>query len=284
MPTIRDLAEEGRRRLRGAVSDSPGREARLLLGHLLDLGEAALMTREEQEIDAAIAARFFELVDRRGRGEPAAYLRGRREFFGRDFAVDDRVLIPRPETEGLVELALALDLPRSARVLDVGTGSGVIALTLAAERPAWTLVGTDLSLSALACARGNRARLGLDPRVALAQMDLASALALERFDLVVSNPPYVDPAEPALLAADVRSYEPHLALFAERQGLARIEELLDAARALTPGAALAFEFGFGQRDAVLELAARRSWLVLVEVRDDTAGIPRDMVFRRAPAR
>ncbi len=116
------------------------------------------------------------LVERRAAGEPAAYLLGRREFFGREFGVDERVLIPRPETELLVEIALALPLPDAAAVLDIGTGSGCIALTLAAERPSWKLLATDLSLGALACARANARRLGLDDRVDFVAADLAAAV------------------------------------------------------------------------------------------------------------
>lgn len=280
MTTIGELVAEARRRWVDAVPESPAREARLLLGEVLGLSEAALFAHDDREVAAADAARFRRLVERRGRGEPFAYLVGRREFYGRDFRVDPRVLIPRPETEQLIEIALRLPSPERCRALDVGTGSGAIALTLACERPDWRIVASDLSLAALACARANACRLGVERRVPLVQADLAGAFELAPFDLVVSNPPYVDPRDLALVAADVRTYEPALALFAGDRGLARIDELLLAARALAPGAFMAFEFGFGQRDAVLALAAGRGWLELVEVRDDSAGIPRDVVFKR----
>jgi release factor glutamine methyltransferase len=284
---IRELVGEGRRRL-ATVAESPGREARLLLAHVLGYaageGESALLARDEETVSAADRARYRDFLERRQRGEPVAYLFGRKEFYGRDFAVDDRVLIPRPETEALVEIALALDLPANARVLDLGTGSGAIALTIAAERPSFEVVATDLSLGALDCARRNRRRHGLERRVALARMDLASALAVAPFDLVVSNPPYVDPEEPELVAPDVRTYEPHLALFAAERGFAVIARLLALARDLVPGAFLAFEIGFGQRDAVLALAAGSAGLELFAVRDDSAGIPRDVVFKRTGVR
>jgi release factor glutamine methyltransferase len=209
-----------------------------------------------------------------------AYLLGEREFFGRRFAVDHRVLVPRPETEHLVEIALALPLPADARVLDLGVGSGALAVTLAAERPRWRVVGGDLSLGALAVARRNHARLAGASRAALLAADLATCLDLERFDLVVSNPPYVDPGEVAALPRDVRDFEPPLALVSPAGGTRMAGRLLAETRGLRPGAFLAFEIGAGQRDAVLSLAAAIGGWSLVEVRFDLAGVARDVVFRR----
>ena len=281
MATIRELVTGARRALAAAGLASPGREAALLLGSLLELSEAQIRARDEQKIDERIASRYAGLVARRAAGEPAAYLLGRREFFGREFGVDERVLIPRPETELLVEIALAAALPAAASVLDIGTGSGCIALTLAAERPSWKVSATDLSLGALACAKSNARRLGLDDRVDFVAADLATPFALETFDLLISNPPYVDPADPALVALDVRTHEPHLALFAAESGLAVLARLFDLAEGLHGRALLACEIGFGQLDAVLVLAGECPWLDLVEVRCDLAGIARDVVFRRA---
>ena len=143
------------------------------------------------------------------------------------------------------------------------------------------MLATDLSPGALACARENARRLGLASRVAFVAADLAGPIVLEGLDLVVSNPPYVDPGEPALVALDVRTHEPHLALFAGNRGLAILARLFDLAEGLHEGALLACEIGYGQLDAVLALAGRRRWLELVEVRADLAGIARDVVFRRA---
>lgn len=281
MTTIGGLLIEGRRLLAAAGIALPGREAALLLGELLGLSEVQIRARDDQPVEAPLAATFGRWIARRAAGEPTAYLLGRREFFGRDFAVDERVLIPRPETELLVEIALAAGLPETASVLDIGTGSGAIALTLAAERPRWRVRATDLSLAALACASRNARRLDLAGRVDFVAADLAGALALDRFDLVVANPPYVDPQEPALVALDVRTYEPHLALFAADRGLAILARLFGLAAGLHAGALLACEIGFGQLDAVLDLAGECPELALVEVRSDLAGIARDVVFRRA---
>lgn len=282
MTNIGDLVAYGRRTLAAAGVPVPGREAALLLGFVLGLSEVQIRARDDQPVAAPLAARFHALLERRSTGEPAAYLLGRREFHGRTFGVDERVLIPRPETELLVEIALALSsgLPAAATVLDIGTGSGCIALTLAAERPHWRVLATDLSPGALACAQANARRLGLESRVAFVAADLAGPIALASIDLVVSNPPYVDPAEPALVALDVRTHEPHLALFAGDRGLAILARLFDLAEGLHGGALLACEIGFGQLDAVLALSGRRRWLELVEVRTDLAGIARDVVFRR----
>jgi len=280
MATIRELLAAGRSRLAAAGIASPGREAALLLGSLLDLSEARLLARDEEEIPAPLVERFTERLGRRAAGEPVAYLVGQREFFGRRFAVDRRVLVPRPETEQLIEIALALSLPEAARVLDLGTGSGAIALTLAAERPRWRAVASDLSLAALACAATNRRALGLTERVALVASDFVSAIDLASFDLVVSNPPYVDPDVASLVDPAVRAHEPALALFAGEAGFAAIRRLLGAATALRPGAWLAIEIGFGQAAAVAAELARQSALELVEVRSDAAGIARDVVCRR----
>jgi release factor glutamine methyltransferase len=278
--TVGEQWAHGRRTLAAAGLAHPGREAALLLGSLLGLSELQTRTRDDQPVDAGIAARFATLLARRAAGEPMAYLLGRREFFGRSFAVDERVLIPRPETELLIEIALAADLPVEASVLDIGTGSGCIALTLAAERPRWRVQATDLSLDALACARANARDLGLSDRVVFVAADLAAPIALAGIDLVVANPPYIDPLEPALVALDVRTYEPHLALFAGDRGLATVARLFGLAEGLHAGALLACEIGFGQLDAVLDLASARPALELVEVRRDLADIARDVVFRR----
>ena len=275
---VGELLREGRERLAAAEHGVP-REAALLLGHVLGLSAAQVMARDELPVPAAAAAHVRQLVERRATGEPVAYLVGEREFYGRRFAVDDRVLIPRPETEHLIEAALALDLPAAPRILDVGTGSGCLAVTLALELPAARVAAGDVSAGALAVAAGNARRLGAAARLRLAAGDLTAAFDVASFDLVVSNPPYVDPAELPTLSPEVCNFEPHLALFAPSRGEAILRRLIDAGAALHGGAWMVLEIGHGQLAAARRHAAG-SALELTAVHDDYAGIPRILVLRR----
>lgn len=241
--------------------------------------EAQILARDDRPVAPAEAARFADLLARRATGEPAAYLIGEREFYGRPFAVDRRVLIPRPETEHIVEEALALELPPSPRILDIGTGSGCLAITLALEIPSARVTATDLSPGALAVARKNAYRHGVADRVALTAQDLATALELATFDLVVSNPPYVDRADAPTLSPEVCDFEPHLALFSPDGGLAALARLFTASAALRPGTPVIVEIGQGQGAAATERAVAAG-LVTVKVRSDYASIPRTLVLRR----
>lgn len=303
-----------RRRLGAAGVPHPGREARLLLADLLGLDEARLLARPEVELSPGDAARFEALLARRAAGEPAAYLLGRREFYGRDFAVDPRVLVPRPETEHLVEAALALELPEAPGILDVGTGSGCLAVTLALERAGARVTATDRSLGALAVARRNalvlgasalptgatdahgsprpgardgtsgRVPAGVQPTAAgvrFVAADLAAGLDVARFDLVVSNPPYIAEAEVASLPVDVREHEPHEALVAGPTGLEAYARLASRLGALRPGTPLLLEVGAGQAAAVVALLDGAGFVHERTV-PDYAGIPRVVIGRRAP--
>ena len=203
---------------------------------------------------------------RRTAGEPLQYIRGKTEFFGRDFLVDDRVLIPRPETEILVETAIER-IDRGARVVDIGTGSGCIAATLAIERPDLRLTGVDASAGALAVAKQN----GVPNLVA---SNVLSAFVRD-FDWIVSNPPYIPAADMDQLPVEVRDYEPRSALTPGPAGTEAIETILDQAGR----AAVILEIGFGQEQAVRDLAAARHFAVK-EVRNDLAGIPRVIVLSR----
>jgi release factor glutamine methyltransferase len=282
--TLRQLLAEARPRLAATSFGAPPREALLLLGHVLGLSEAQALARGDSEVPARAESRFRELLERRLTGEPAAYLMGEREFYGRVFCVDSRVLIPRPETEHVVEEAIAVitaALPARPWILDVGTGSGCLAVTLALEIPGSCVVATDLSPGALAVAAKNARRLGA--RISLLGTDLTAGLDLARFDLVVSNPPYVDLADAPLLSPEVCNFEPALALFAPGSGDSVLARLFAQCAALRPGVSLAVEIGYGQLDAARR-HAEASGLEVLRVRADYAGIPRVVVLRRRSSR
>jgi release factor glutamine methyltransferase len=259
-----------------AASALPAAEARALLATVLGVRREALIAHPEGAVDAVAAARFADLAARRRAGVPLAYLLGAREFYGRTFAVTPAVLVPRPETELLVDLALAALRGRSAqRVLDLGTGSGCIAITLALERPDAEVVAADRSVAALAVAGANARSLGA--RVGLFASDWFSAVR-GTFDLIVANPPYVarDDAHLAALA-----HEPQHALVAGADGLDSLRVIArDAPRHLAPGGTLLVEHGHDQGAAVRGLLTAAG---LEEVRTvrDAAGIERVGSGRRA---
>jgi release factor glutamine methyltransferase len=279
VPTVRQLLAEARPLLAATPFGASTREARLLLGHVLELSEARLLAREEREVSPTDEGRFRSLLARRLTGEPAAYLTGEREFWGRSFLVDRRVLIPRPETEHLVEVALGLSLPPEPWILDVGSGSGILAVTLALEIPGARAVAVDLSPAALALAAKNAGRLGAVDRVAFLATDLTAGLDLSRFDLVVSNPPYVDRSEAVEISPEVLDFEPHLALFPPGAGDSILARLFSQCSGLRSGIPLAVEIGRGQLDAVRRHAGD-SGLEIMDVREDYAGIPRTVLLRR----
>jgi release factor glutamine methyltransferase len=279
MASVGQLLSEARPRLAATPFGAPTREALLLLGHVLGLSEARVLARVDDEVPPTVERRFRELLERRLGGEPVAYLLGEREFYGRSFSVDSRVLIPRPETEHVVEAALAEALPAAPRILEVGTGSGCLAVTLALELPGSRVVATDLSAGALAVAAKNARRLGAADRVSLVRADLTDGLDLSRFDLVVSNPPYVDRSEIPQISLEVRDFEPHQALFPPGAGDSVLARLFARCTELRPGVGLVAEIGCGQ----LEAARRHveaAGLALAGVREDYSGIPRVVVLRR----
>jgi release factor glutamine methyltransferase len=244
---------------------------------VLRLSEASLLARDDAEVTEEDAARFEVLLERRLAGEPVAYLFGSREFFGRPFAVDDRVLVPRPETEHLVEavLSLAESLPRRPRILDLGTGSGCIAVTLALELAASRVSATDRSPAALAVALANARSLGA--RVAFLAADWTAPLRVGDFDLLVSNPPYLDPAAPVM--REVADWEPPSALWAGTGGLAAYRELFASVNAARVGTLLLLEIGLGQAAPLAKLAASTGWRV-EEIRRDLASIDRVVRLQR----
>lgn len=264
-----------RRKLADLPFEVAPREARWLVGLASGWSESELISRGQEIADPALVARVSDWVARRAAGEPLAYLAGEREFYGRIFRVDRRVLVPRPETEHLIEETLALDLGPAPRLLDVGTGSGAVAATLALELPAARVTASDRSIAALALAADNCRRLTADVRLLAA--DLTAGIALERFDAVVSNPPYVATDDPAL-QVEVRDHEPHLALFAEDHGYAVLERLITAVARSTP-AWLVLEIGAGQADRIA-VRAQAAGFSRVRFQPDLAGHLRVAVLGR----
>jgi release factor glutamine methyltransferase len=254
-------------------------DAELLIGHALDLGRVELYTGFERPLTEQELAACRDLIARRAKREPVAYVLGRWGFRGLDLEVDRRVLVPRPETELLVDRCIALlDGVAGPDVVDVGTGSGAIALALASEVPGARVVGCDVSEDALAVARSNGDRLGID--VEWRSSDLLDGVAGRRFHLVVSNPPYVAAGELAGLEPEVRDWEPRRATVAGETGLEVVERLVGAAPgALEPGGALVLEVGAGQADAVAHLLESAGFSGVERDRDH-AGIER-IVWGRA---
>jgi release factor glutamine methyltransferase len=243
------------------LADSVGRPVSFVLGH------------GELEIDPeAIAAS----LKRRFAGEPLQYIRQRTDFYGREFYVDDRVLIPRPETELLVEAAVKR-APHDGRVIDVGAGSGAIAVSVAIERPDLRVMAGDASVDALAVTALNRTRLGA--RVELVASDVLSAIR-GSFDMILSNPPYIPEGDMGGLQVEVREHEPRRALTPGPAGTEIIERLLfQSKQQLAPGGRVMFEIGYGQVAAVRDLATA-SGFVVDDVIADLAGIPRTVVLSR----
>lgn len=249
-------------------------EARLLLQHLTGLTASALVAHPDKPLDAATVSAYRALVERRVAGEPIAYLTGRREFYGRDFAVAPGVLIPRPETELLVEWALnKMANINASSVLDLGCGSGCIGITLALERPDAQVTALDASAAALTIARQNASMLGA--KVQLLESHWFSALLTEqtRHHLIVSNPPYIPAADPHLSQGDLR-FEPLSALASGADGLADLRHIVVEARAyLQPGGWLLFEHGYDQAAAARELLLAAGYADIEQHRD-LAGIVR----------
>ena len=258
--------------LAAARDQIPVSEARLLLRHVLGCPAAYLEAHRDAALPTAALGRFAEWVRRRAAGEPIAYLTGTREFFGRDFAVTPDVLIPRPETELLVELGLAKlrGIPRP-RLLELGTGSGCIAVSLALELVPADVTAADISQAALALAMRNAADHGAAIR--WLQSDWFAALDDERFDLIVANPPYIAAGDPHLRQGDLR-FEPQQALASGGDGLAAIRVIVgQAARHLLPGGWLLFEHGYDQANAVRGLL-QTAGFAEIEQQRDLAGIVR----------
>ncbi|HVZ85117.1 MAG TPA: peptide chain release factor N(5)-glutamine methyltransferase [Terracidiphilus sp.] len=257
----------------GPHAERARHDAETLLLHAAGLTRAGLLAHGEDELDASQAAAFDALVERRRAGEPIQYITGETEFYGLPLRVTRDVLIPRPETEHLVEKAveLATQFP-APRIVDIGSGSGAIAVALAHALPKAQITSIDVSPAALAVARENATRNQVEIR--FLEGDLLGPVASEQFDLVVSNPPYVPETDRGSLAVEVRDYEPGLALFAGADGLAVYRRLIPAAfAALVPGGWLVLEIGYGQADAIRALLAEAGF-AQIAFTQDLQSIPR----------
>jgi release factor glutamine methyltransferase len=283
--TIADALREAAERLRKSGVDDARREAGSLLSHALARDTAFLITHADEGLTAEQRRYYHSLVERRASGEPLQYIRGTQEFYGLDFEVNANVLIPRPETELLVETALELLKETDSPLLcDVGTGSGSVAVALLHERTDARAIALDVSASALEVAARNAARNGVAGRISFQVSDCFDALASAehenaRFDLIASNPPYVAEEDLEGLQREVREHEPRIALTPGGDGLSVIRRLVsESPRYLKPGGHLVIEIGFGQRERVAALIDPTVW-TLLGIHPDLQGIPRTVALR-----
>jgi release factor glutamine methyltransferase len=280
-PTVSQARRAAAERLRERQFDSPDLDARLLVGHALGLDHAALAAQAARRLDAAEAAAIDAMLARRLAHEPVARILGAKEFWSLPLRITPDVLVPRPETETVVEAVLAVaQRGRPLRIADLGVGSGAILLALLSELPAAFGLGTDRDARALGVARDNARRLGLAARAGFVACDFGTALA-GGCDIVVSNPPYIPTQDIATLAPDVRDHDPHAALDGGPDGLAAYRAIAaDAARLLAAGGWLAIEIGVGQSEAVSALLAAHGLALAGAPRRDLAGHPRVIVARK----
>jgi release factor glutamine methyltransferase len=300
---VRATLKEGIVRLRRAQVPSHTLAAELLLIHALGRDRVWLYSHADDAVDAAVADKYFALVTRRAAGEPTQYLTGKQEFWGLEFEVTPAVLIPRPETEHVVEVVLGrlgaadikIDTKTGApnlplRIADVGTGSGCLAIALAHELPHAEIFATDISPAALHVARRNGARHQVDDRVHFVETNLLEGLYLsplvparspQLFDLIVSNPPYVARNDVASLEREVREHEPEAALFGGPTGVEMYARLIEQAGwLLRPGGNLVLELGHGAADSVRAIFAADAGWANICVTNDLAGIPRVLAVER----
>ena len=270
MPTIKETLHLAVRQLAQQKIDTARLDAEILLAHCLQQSRTWLFAHNTDVLSPQIERQYRNLIARRAKFEPVAYLIGTRDFFGLSFVVSPSVLIPRPETEILVEQALAR-LPKNAILADVGTGSGCIATACAHYAPSARVIATDISAEAIAVARQNIARHNVSVRVSVIQADLLDGI-VGKFDAILSNPPYVARDEWDIMPVDVKGFEPHRALFSANSGLAHIEQLLaNASKKLKPRGFILIEIGFSQGEKALSLAKKYHPSAQFSILQDLAG-------------
>lgn len=285
MSFLREALHAGKEKLRKASIDEPELSAELLLAKVLSISRSQLLLDSERKLSAEQIQEFDQLLAKRLLHWPVAYLLGEQEFFGLSYAVSPVVLIPRPETELLVEIGLKLirDLPGNPWIADLGTGSGCIAITMAKENPKLRVLAVDRSCDAIAVAKRNAIRHGVEKRIHFCVGDFLQATAEQRFfDLVVSNPPYIDAAEKNAISISVKNFEPSLSLFTPPGNpLIFYKEIAEQARTrLKTNAWLVFEMGIGQSKALVqEMNARK--FKAVQARPDFAGIERVLLAQQS---
>ena len=280
--TLEECVRQAEAQLRSGPHPERARmDAEVLLLHLLGRNRAYLLAHGDDVLSGGEEAAYLALIQRRQAGEPIQYITGEAEFYGLPFFVTPAVLIPRPETEHLVERVIELDAGFSSpRIVDVGTGSGAIAIALAAHLPQASITATDISADALAIARRNAARNSVAARIRFLQGDLLASMAGEQFQIIASNPPYVSTADSATLAVEVRDHEPAQALYAGAHGLDVYRRLIPAAHAaLVAGGFLVLEIGHGQAAAIGDLLTG-SGFAQITLTPDLQGIPRVACARR----
>jgi len=291
--SIRALLKQGIEQLRAANVPSFTLAAELLLLHASARDRVWLYSHPEEILPEPVAEAYFTLLARRSSGVPTQHLTGKQEFWGLEFGVSPDVLIPRPETEHLIEVALDRLAVREIRtgrpprlsgegilIVDIGTGSGCIAIALAKELSAATIYATDISKAALEVARRNATHLGFADRIQFLESNLLDGFSPHSFDLIISNPPYISRREAASLPVEVRGHEPEVALYGGEEGYEFYGSLiLEAANYLKPGGLLVLELGYNSLPAVQPLLETSEWLN-IGVTKDLAGIPRVLSAER----
>lgn len=290
MSTISELINAAKVDLQANDVDDARRCAQILLSSLLNCNHAYLIAHSRDIVEPAIVIQFGQMIKRRVQGEPLQYILGVQEFFGRDFIVNPAVLIPRPETELIIEAVLALVKDRSSqwpnlRILDICTGSGCIAVTLAAELPQAHITALDISPAALAVAKANSLKHNTLERMDLLASDLCNGLqcsvdASYQFQICTANPPYIDWAEKPTLSREVREHEPALALFAQEEGLTIIKRILnEAAPLIAKDGYLFCEIGYNHGSIIPSIVPAQYWQ-LIDIAKDLQQIPRTLILRK----